>query len=110
HIDILRGKVKPESSAPAAEAPASTPAPQSQAVPTSEAAPKTPEDVDDPAEDRVSSRELDEQHLALVDNLTQGSWFEMAPKAGERYRCRLAAIIRATGKYIFVNRGGMKVA
>ena len=25
-------------------------------------------------------------------------------------RCRLAAIIRATGKYIFVNRAGVKVA
>lgn len=114
HIDILRGKVKPEATpAPAAEAPKPVPAPPPE--PAAEAVPATPvaaeaAEAEAVEEDRVSRRELDEQHLALVDNLTQGSWFEMAPASGERYRCRLAAIIRATGKYIFVNRGGMKVA
>ncbi len=52
----------------------------------------------------------DPQHLALVNNITQGTWFEMQGEAGEKYRCRLAAIIRSVGKYIFVNRSGMKVA
>jgi len=52
----------------------------------------------------------DSQHLALVGNITQGTWFEMMGEGGERYRCRLAAIIRSVGKYIFVNRSGMKVA
>ncbi len=51
-----------------------------------------------------------DQHLALVGNITQGSWFEMQSDDGQKFRCRLAAIIRATGKYIFVNRSGMKVA
>ncbi|MDQ2078300.1 DUF1631 domain-containing protein [Marinimicrobium sp. ABcell2] len=51
-----------------------------------------------------------DQHLALVGNITQGSWFEMLDESGQGYRCRLAAIIKATGKYIFVNRSGMKVA
>ncbi|MES2826211.1 MAG: DUF1631 family protein [Pseudomonadota bacterium] len=51
-----------------------------------------------------------DQHLALVSNITQGSWFEMQSDDGQKFRCRLAAIIRATGKYIFVNRSGMKVA
>jgi Protein of unknown function (DUF1631) len=51
-----------------------------------------------------------DQHLALVGNITQGTWFEMHGDDGQQYRCRLAAIIRATGKYIFVNRSGMKVA
>jgi hypothetical protein len=51
-----------------------------------------------------------DQHLSLVNNITQGSWFEMTDAAGQKYRCRLAAIIKATGKYIFVNRSGMKVA
>jgi hypothetical protein len=45
-----------------------------------------------------------------VNNITQGTWFEMQAEAGEKYRCRLAAIIRSVGKYIFVNRSGMKVA
>ncbi len=51
-----------------------------------------------------------DQHLGLVSNITQGSWFEMQSDDGQKFRCRLAAIIRATGKYIFVNRSGMKVA
>lgn len=51
-----------------------------------------------------------DQHLSLINNITQGSWFEMMDAAGQKYRCRLAAIIKATGKYIFVNRSGMKVA
>ena len=54
--------------------------------------------------------QADSQHLALVNNITQGTWFEMQGEAGEKYRCRLAAIIRSVGKYIFVNRSGMKVA
>lgn len=54
--------------------------------------------------------QADPQHLALVNNITQGTWFEMQGDAGEKYRCRLAAIIRSVGKYIFVNRSGMKVA
>ena len=34
----------------------------------------------------------------------------MQGEGGEKFRCRLAAIIRSAGKYIFVNRSGMKVA
>ncbi len=63
--------------------------------------------IDEPV---VNSIQPDPQHLALVNNITQGTWFEMQGEAGERYRCRLAAIIRSVGKYIFVNRSGMKVA
>lgn len=58
----------------------------------------------------TQSIQVDPQHLALVNNITQGTWFEMQGEAGEKYRCRLAAIIRSVGKYIFVNRAGMKVA
>src|SRR5690606_23223681 len=52
----------------------------------------------------------DDQHLSLVNNITQGSWFEMTDAGGQKYRCRLAAIIKATGKYVLVSRSGMKVA
>ncbi len=58
----------------------------------------------------VETQQADAQHLSLVNNITQGTWFEMQGEAGEKYRCRLAAIIRPVGKYIFVNRSGMKVA
>lgn len=58
----------------------------------------------------TESVQIDPQHLSLVGNITQGTWFEMQGDGGEKYRCRLAAIIRSVGKYIFVNRSGMKVA
>ncbi len=62
-------------------------------------------------EETIAERvQADPQHLALVNNITQGTWFEMQGDAGEKYRCRLVAIIRSVGKYIFVNRSGMKVA
>ncbi len=47
--------------------------------------------------------------LERIDQLQVGGWVELA-QAGGMVRCRLAAIIRATGKYIFVNRAGVKVA
>lgn len=61
----------------------------------------------EPAENVLAEND---PHWSLVANMTQGSWFEMYDADGQHYRCRLAAIIRATGKYIFVNRSGMKVA
>ena len=61
------------------------------------------------AEDAKAIEKLDDSYVALVSKLTQGSWFEM-DDGKQFFRCRLAAIIKATGKYIFVNRSGMKVA
>jgi len=52
----------------------------------------------------------DSQYSNLVDNFTVGVWFEKTEQGGTLYRCRLAAIIRGSGKYIFVNRAGVKVA
>lgn len=43
-----------------------------------------------------------------ADSLRVGSWVEMV-RDDTRVRCKLAAFIRATGKYIFVNRSGAKV-
>tara|TARA_R110000868_G_scaffold159_3_gene1675 strand:+ start:62360 stop:64783 length:2424 start_codon:yes stop_codon:yes gene_type:complete len=45
-----------------------------------------------------------------VDQLAVGNWLEIVQDDGSKLRCRLAAIIRGTGKYIFVNRAGIKVA
>lgn len=48
---------------------------------------------------------------AWVDALHPGSWFELTISEGQpAQRCKLAAIISFSGKYIFVNRNGMKVA
>lgn len=69
--------------------------------------------VNKPLSSHTSSAALaniDESYFALVGKLTQGTWFEMSENGGKNFRCRLAAIIKSTGKYIFVNRSGMKVA
>ncbi|WP_339806014.1 DUF1631 domain-containing protein [uncultured Marinobacter sp.] len=49
--------------------------------------------------------------LERAAGMRVGCWVEMTRENdGGRLRCKLAAIIRATGKYIFVNRNGAKVA
>lgn len=50
------------------------------------------------------------QYVNLVDNFIVGVWCEKQDDDIVSYRCRLAAIIRGTSKYIFVNRAGVKVA
>ena len=44
-----------------------------------------------------------------ADSLRVGAWIELS-RNETRVRCKLAAFIKATGKYIFVNRSGAKVA
>jgi hypothetical protein len=51
----------------------------------------------------------DDESLQQVDNLRVGSWVEFQEDEEHKLRCKLAAIIKPTGKYIFVNRTGMKV-
>ena len=52
-----------------------------------------------------------EPELAVqVDKLREGMWVEMTQDDGEKVRCKIAAVIQPTGKFIFVNRRGMKVA
>ena len=49
--------------------------------------------------------------IAWVERLHAGSWFELNGIGDQpAQRCKLAAIISFSGKYIFVNRAGMKVA
>lgn len=52
----------------------------------------------------------DDPFMMQVARFSQGMWFDMQDKRGQNMRCRLAAFIKPTGKYIFVNRNGMKVA
>lgn len=54
--------------------------------------------------------EPDPHHFDQVKNFVQGAWFDIAFEGESLMRCRLAAFIKPTGKYIFVNRNGMKVA
>ena len=52
----------------------------------------------------------DDPYMKQVSLFSQGTWFDMQNARGENVRSRLAAFIKPTGKYIFVNRNGMKVA
>ena len=51
----------------------------------------------------------DDEALQKVDELRVGSWVEIQEDEEHKLRGKLAAIIKPTGKYIFVNRTGMKV-
>jgi hypothetical protein len=57
----------------------------------------------------VPAEEAAPEWLLKVESLREGTWVEMT-QGDSKFRCKLAAIIRATGKYIFVNRSGQKVA
>ena len=59
---------------------------------------------------RGSSIVADDDEARLqVDNLRVGSWVEFQEDEEHKLRCKLAAVIKPTGKYVFVNRTGMKV-
>lgn len=53
--------------------------------------------------------EASAEWLAKAENMRVGCWIEMT-SGNQKIRCKLAAFIKATGKYIFVNRNGSKVA
>lgn len=75
-----------------------------------ETAPEVPEVVAEPVTAVAPAQdESFEVWLAKADALPVGSWVELST-AGNRIRCKLAAFIKATGKFIFVNRNGAKVA
>lgn len=52
----------------------------------------------------------DDPHLIAVATFTHGAWFDLTCLGGQTRRCRLAAYIKPTDKYIFVDRNGVKVA
>lgn len=62
------------------------------------------------AEHDEAQPQVDEVYLKQVRSFVQGAWFDMKSEDERDTRCRLAAFIKPTGKYIFVNRNGMKVA
>jgi len=52
----------------------------------------------------------DNHYLELVDQMRAGAWVEFINKDAPISRAKLAGVIKSTGKYIFVNRLGLKVA
>jgi hypothetical protein len=51
----------------------------------------------------------DDPGLLQVDKLRVGTWVELQENEEFKLRCKLTAIIETSGKYVFVNRTGMKV-
>lgn len=54
--------------------------------------------------------EVEPEYIEKVGKLREGSWVELIQGSGEMLRCKLSTIIDPGGRYIFVNRRGMKVA
>lgn len=50
-----------------------------------------------------------DEGLAQVDKLRLGGWVEIQEDEEHKLRCKLAAIVEPSGRYVFVNRTGMKV-
>ena len=80
----------------------------------SDAAPAAEAQTQSEAQEASGSEQLSgvggaSQWLEKADQLRVGSWLELQ-REDTRLRCKLAAFIKATGKYIFVNRSGAKVA
>ncbi|UWF50180.1 DUF1631 domain-containing protein [Pseudomonas sp. N3-W] len=62
-----------------------------------------------PVENVAVGLPADDVGMLQVNQLRLGCWVEFQEDEENTLRCKLAAIIEATGKYIFVNRTGMKV-
>lgn len=113
----ILAKVKEEKKAPVAPLPENTQNPNKRkpveppaisSAATDAPANEVPVKASATDEDLVLSD--DDIHMKQVQSFVQGAWFELKLDKEEMTRCRLAAYIRPTGKYIFVNRNGMKVA
>ncbi|MFO7993988.1 MAG: DUF1631 domain-containing protein [Marinobacter sp.] len=97
---------EPESRAPARPAEPESPEPPEA---SEEVANETEAASAGPVEAPSADSGLDPIWLDRADGLRVGSWIELIRESGKT-RCKLAAFIKATGKYIFVNRSGAKVA
>lgn len=62
-----------------------------------------------PGPDDTPPASMDSASLSLVDQLRPGCWVEIEEDEETTLRCKLIAIIEATGRYVFVNRTGLKV-
>ncbi|MEA1765169.1 DUF1631 domain-containing protein [Pseudomonas syringae pv. tomato] len=51
----------------------------------------------------------DDAGLRMVNTLRVGCWVEIQEDEEHKLRCKLTAIVEPTGRYVFVNRTGMKV-
>ena len=67
-------------------------------------------DTDDDLDSDEMSVDVDADTLQAVRDLKVGSWVEFVDDTGTRERAKLSWISPISGKYLFVNRRGLKVA
>ena len=60
--------------------------------------------------DHQPNIDVEPEFIERVGKLREGIWVELRQAGGELIRCKLSTIIEPGGRYIFVNRRGMKVA
>jgi hypothetical protein len=60
--------------------------------------------------DAPTGVEVEPEYIEQIGKLREGTWVELAQANGELLRCKLSAIVEPGGRYVFVNRRGMKVA
>jgi hypothetical protein len=70
----------------------------------------TPPDSDDDFDPDDMSVDIDADSLQAVRDLKVGNWVEFIDEQGTRERAKLSWISPISGKYLFVNRRGLKVA
>ncbi|EXF45114.1 thymidine phosphorylase [Pseudomonas sp. BAY1663] len=118
HVQTLQRYQQPESLPEESQPATGEPEVHSEAPAATETAPAMVEVVEQivllaPGESREPEPEIslpdNDAALVQVDNLRVGSWVEFQEDEEHKLRCKLAAVIKPTGKYIFVNRTGMKV-
>lgn len=103
HVDVFQRLVTTPKTIPE-----TTPEPSQKAEPDVEQL-KAPASAPSGSPEPEISAAILPHWLEKADSLRVGSWIEMT-RDGGKLRCKLAAFIKATGKYIFVNRSGAKVA
>jgi len=59
--------------------------------------------------DQQVNVDVEPEYLEQIGKLREGSWVELMQPGGEMLRCKLSTIVEPGGRYIFVNRRGMKV-
>ncbi|EHJ04619.1 DUF1631 domain-containing protein [Marinobacter manganoxydans] len=129
HVDVFQRLVtapsRPESPSepedllvpePAAEQPVEPPEPAAEDAVKATPSPAEPEvpvsvvsEAASQADAETQTASVSPEWLSKAESLRVGSWIELT-RDETRVRCKLAAFIKATGKYIFVNRSGAKVA
>lgn len=60
-------------------------------------------------QDSEQLQPVDDKYVQVANALGRGSWVDFMDKEAPNRRCKVAGVISPPGKYIFVNRQGVKV-